>query len=467
MTRTIPTLAVAAGLLLLAAAPPTAQEGAGKQSPPPAGTPNDFTLPKPSRFTLPNGLAVTMVPFGQVPKVTLRLVVAAGNVYEGKGDVWLADLTGRMLREGTTARPADALAREFAGMGGELSVGVGADTASLSSEVLAERGADAARLIAEVVRQPLLPPSDLARVKAGLARDLAIQKSTPQAQAQERFHQAIYGDHPYGRLFPTEEMLQGYTIEQVRAFHRARYAPGASRLYVAGAFDATALERAIREAFGAWQGDKASVAVQPPDSRPQRRFALIDRPGAPQSTLYLGLRVPDPSSADWVALQVTDSLLGGSFGSRITTNIREQKGYTYSPFSSVNPHRRDAYWAEVADVTTADTGAALKEIFSEIERLRREPPPPGELRGIQNNMAGSFVVRNSSRQGVISQLAFVDEHGLGDDYLAGYVKRVMAVTPQDVARVAREYLSPERMTLVVVGDRKTVESQLAPWSTGQ
>ena len=464
MTRTTSALAIASGLFLLAAAaPPAAQEKPEKQAPPPVGTPKDFTLPKPTRFTLPNGLAVTMVPFGQVPKVTVRLVVAAGNLYEGKNDVWLADLTGRMLREGTTARPADALAREFAGMGGELSVGVGPDNASITTEVLAERGADAARLIAEVARQPLLPGSDLARVRAGLARDLAIQKSTPQAQAQERFHQAIYGDHPYGRLFPREEMLNSYTIEQVRAFHQARYAPGTSRLYVAGVFDAPALERAIRDAYGAWEGGKAADTVEPPGTSAERRFALLDRPGAPQSTLYLGLRVPDPSAGDWIALQVTNSLLGGSFGSRITTNIREQKGYTYSPFSAVNPHRRDAYWAEVADVTSADTGAALKEIFSEIGRLRRESPPAEELRGIQNNMAGSFVVRNSSRQGVISQLAFVDEHGLGEDYLANYVKRVMAVTPQDVRRVAEQYLSPERMTLIVVGDRKSVEPQVTEW----
>ena len=468
MTRTTSALALAAGLLLVTAAGSASQETkAGRQQPPPAGAPKDFVLPKPSRFTLPNGLAVTMVPFGQVPKVSLRLVTAAGNLYEGKDEIWLADLTGRMLREGTTTRPADAVARELAAMGGELNVGVGPDTASVSSEVLAERGADAARLLADVVRQPLLPAADLARVKAGLARDLAIQKSTPQAVAQERFHRAIYGEHPYGRLFPTEEMLNGYTIDQVRAFHQARYAPGASRLYVAGVFDTAVLERAIRQAFGAWEGGKGAAEARPPETKAERGFALIDRPGAPQSTLYLGLRVPDPSGADWVALQVTNSLLGGSFASRITSNIREQKGYTYSPFSAVNPHRRDAYWAEVADVTTADTGAALKEIFSEIERLRREPPPPEELRGIQNYMTGTFVVQNSSRQGVISQLAFVDEHGLGDAYLANYVKRVMSVTPQEVSRVAREYLTPDRMTLVVVGDRKTVEPQVAPWAQGQ
>ena len=267
------------GLLLIApalAAPAWAQTP--RQSPPPAGTPKNFTLPKPMRFTLPNGLAVTMVPFGQVPKVAFRLVLDAGNLYEGADQVWLADLTGRMLEEGTRARAADALARELAGMGGELAVSVGPDTASITTEVLADRGAAGARLVAEVAREPRLPQEALARVKAGLLRDLAIQKSTPQAVAGERFAALIYGDHPYGRTFPTEAMLGGYTLEQVQAFHHARFGPNRARLYVAGVFDQPALEAAIRDAFGSWERVE-SPAAPPPPARQPRGFALLDRPG--------------------------------------------------------------------------------------------------------------------------------------------------------------------------------------------
>jgi predicted Zn-dependent peptidase len=197
-----------------------------------------------------------------------------------------------------------------------------------------------------------------------------------------------------------------------------------------------------------------------------KHFAMLDRADAPQSTIFLGLRVPDPSHADWVALQVTDALLGGAFASRITSNIREQKGYTYSPNSAVNSHRRDAHWVEIADVTTAVTGPALKEIFAEIDRLRREAPPAEELTGIKNALAGVFLVQNASRSDLISQLAFVDLHGLGEDYLTKYVQRVNAVTAEDVRRVAHEYLTPERMTLVVVGDTKAIKSQVTPWSRG-
>ncbi len=460
------TLSSASAFLLvtvLGSATPVLAQTPATQTPPKPGPAKNFVVPKSQRFTLPNGLPVTMVPFGKVPKVRLQLVVEAGNVHEGANEVWLADTTGQMLQEGTEALTADALARELASMGGELTVSVVPDVAHVITEVLSERGPQALRLLADVVRRPRLPEADLARVKASLARNLAIQKSTPQSIAQERFAQLTYGDHPYGRLFPTDAALAGYTLADVRRFHTAHYGPKRARLYVAGVFDPAAMEAAVREAFGAWAG---GAETHPPAVAPRgREVALIDRPGAPQSTVMLGLRVPDPSNPDSVALEVADSLLGGSFGSRITSNIREAKGYTYSPFSSITTHPKDAQWVEQADVTTAVTGAALKEIFAEIDRLRGEAPPAAELRGIQNNLAGIFVVQNASRAGLIGRLSFVDRHGLGERYLAEYVNRVMAITPDEVRRVTTAYLVPDRMTLVVVGDEKTVKDQLTPWTT--
>jgi predicted Zn-dependent peptidase len=454
-------ITVALLLALTLTTSPGAQE---KQQPPPAGAPKDFVIPTPRRFTLANGMPVTLVPFGQVPKVTIRVVVAAANLHEKKDEIWLADLTGSMMREGTTSRTADAVARELAGMGGDLAISVGPDTTSVGTEVLSDRSVEAIRLVADVVENPRLPESELERVKGNLLRNLAIQRSTPQNIAQEKFAALLYGEHPYGRLFPTETMLKGYTIGQVRAFHQNNYNAGRARLYVAGIFDAKAMEGAIREAFEKWPKGTAAEPQKVPAAT-DKRFALVDRPDAPQSTVLLGLRVPSPSNKDWVALRVTDALLGGAFGSRITSNIREQKGYTYSPFSTISAHPGEANWVETADVTTKVTGESLKEIFFEIDRLRKEPPSAQELRGIQNNLAGIFVVQNASRAGVISQLSFVDQHGLGDDYLSTYVKRVMAVTPQEVQRVANEYLTPDKMTLVVVGDVKTVKEQVQPWST--
>jgi predicted Zn-dependent peptidase len=461
-TRSVARGVAAASLLALAVSGARAQT-APRQAPPAPGAPKSFALPAPARLTLPNGMPATMVPFGLVPKVAIRLVVDAGNAHETAGEVWLADLTGRMMKEGTASLTGEDLARAFAGMGGELSVSVGPNATNIGTEVLSERAADALRLVAEVARQPRWPEDALARVKSDMARELAIAKTQPQATAMESFAALLYGDHPYGRVFPTEAMLSGYTLDQVRAFHRQRFGGNRARLYVAGVYDRAALEAAARDALGSWLAAAESPDPPRPPARP-RGFALIDRPGAPQSTLMMGLRVPDPSDPAWIQLVVTDSLLGGAFGSRITSNIREAKGYTYAPYSTVQPMVGSAYWSEAADVSTAVTGAAIQEIANEIERLGREAPPATELRGIQNNLAGTFVVSNGSRAGVIGQLVFVDRYRLGDDYLAKYVERINAVTPEQVRQTARQHLASDAMTLVVVGDTKAVKSQVARWA---
>ena len=205
-----------------------------------------------------------------------------------------------------------------------------------------------------------------------------------------------------------------------------------------------------------------------PKPESKRELEVIDRPGAAQSTIMMGLPVVDPSNPDYIGLQVMDALLGGSFGSRITSNIRESKGYTYSPFSTVNTHYRDAYWAESADVTTNVTGPSLKEIFYEIDRISKEAPTEEEMTGTKNYMAGIFIIRNSSRRGVVSQLNYVDLHGLGDDYLSTYVQKIHAVTPAQAEALAKKYIVPDKMTIVVVGDKSKIADQLAPYeSKGQ
>src|SRR6266446_2209317 len=175
------------------------------------------------------------------------------------------------------------------------------------------------------------------------------------------------------------------------------------------------MKKAVATAFGGWAKGAATL-INTPKVKPQHLLDVTDRPGAAQSILLLGLPVPDPTSPDAIPLAVTNVLLGGSFGSRITSNIREQKGYTYSPNSQLSRRYHDAYWAESADVTTQYTGPSLKEIFGEIERY----------------MSGLFVIQNSSRSALIAQLRYVDFQGLGEDYLKTYVQKINAVTPADV-----------------------------------
>jgi zinc protease len=433
-----------------------------REQPPPLGTPKPFTLPPKHELTLANGMRVTLVPFGTIPKVSVYCAVRTGHIDEGSNEVALSDVTAEMMREGTTTRTGSRIAEDVAGMGGELTVSVGDDQTNVGGAVLSERGPEMVALVADVLRNPRFPESELARVLATKAREVAISRSEPQSIAREAFVHTLYGDHPYGRLFPTDAMLHGYTIEAVKKFYAQNFGAARAHLYVVGVYDAAEIEKAVRKGFDGWTAGNAPT-VNPPRPHAAHSVTLLDRPAAVQSTIMLGLPVPDPTAKEYTALEVTDALLGGTFGSRITTNIRERKGYTYSPYSYIATHFHDAYWVQQADVTTKFTGASLKEIFGEIGRLQKQAPGQDELNGIKNNMIGLFTIRNGSRGGIVNQLEEADLQGLGDDYLSGYVERVLAVQPSDVQHITSTYLTPSRMTLVVVGDKATVEEQLGPY----
>lgn len=434
-----------------------------QETPPAPGTPKDVELPQAHTFTLENGLDVSLVPFGDVPKVNAQLVVRVGNVNEAADEVWLADLMADLMREGTTTRSSQQISLEAARMGGSVGVSVSPDELTVSGSALAEFTPKLIQLMADVAMNPVFPASEMERLKADRLRSLAVSKSQPQSLALERFQAVLYPDHPYGRVFPTEEMLTGYTVDQLRAFYDEHVGAARSHLFVVGRFDAPQLETVIREAFNSWKAGSAPALNVPAAANTTRVIHVVDRPGAVQSSMYVGLPVVDPSHPDYVALQVTNTLLGGAFASRITRNIREDKGYTYSPGSTVSTRYRSGYWAEIADVTTAVTGASLKEIFAEIERLRSEPPPQEELEGIQNYMAGTFTLQASSRGGVLGMLRQRNLHDLPADYHANYVRRIHAVTPADVQRIAQTYLDPQDMVIVIVGDRSVIADQLTPF----
>ncbi len=435
-----------------------------QETPPPGGQPRDFQLATATEYELPNGLGVTMVPYGIVPKTSVMLVVRTGNINEAADEVWLADLMSDLMEEGSTTRSAEQIARQAASMGGSLNIAVGEDQSSVTGQVLAEYGTDLVAMIADVALNPAFPESELERLKADRVRQVSMARQQAQTITQAKFQEVLYPDHPYGRVLPTAEQLQGYTIDQIRAFYDENFGAARSRVYVTGVFDERAMRTAIEAAFGGWKEGLPPV-TNVPTPVTGRAVHIVDRPGAPQSTIAVGLPTIDPSDEDFVALQVTNALLGGSFASRITANIREDKGYTYSPYSQVATRYRDGVWMELADVTTSVTGASLDEIFYEVQRLQDEPPSEEDLLGIQNFLAGIFVLQNSSRGGIVGQLAYMRLHGLPDDYLETYVDRIYAVTPQEVQRIMREYIRADDMLLVVTGDRAQVEQQLVEFGT--
>ncbi|QNH62479.1 M16 family metallopeptidase [Hymenobacter sediminicola] len=438
-----------------AAAAPTTP----KETPPPGGTPRDFTLPAKEEFTLSNGLKAQLVPYGEVPKVTMMVAIQAGNVHEAANEVGAADLLARLLREGTPTLSATQLADKIARMGGSLDISAGADQTNLWASCLSEYAPELAAVLADVVQHSTLPESELPRIKADFKRQMNLARAQPGTQARQKFSAALYGSHPYGRPLPTDAEIDALTMAQVKAFYQNQYGAQRTAIFVAGKFDKVALRDAITKAWAEMpQGPAPRIEVAKSQIRPD--VTTLDRPGAPQSTIVIGMPVVDPSHPDYMRVRVMNSLLGGSFGSRITRNIREDKGYTYSPYSYLETHYRTGNWSQNADVTTQETGNSLKEIMYEIERLQKTPPTAEELKGIQNYESGLFVLRNSTPSGIIGQLNSLNLHGLPDSYLTEQVKNINAVTPQQVSETARKYVRPEAMTIVVVGDKKIIDPQI-------
>jgi zinc protease len=464
MNTTLRNTTLLASLFAFGAAAPLVAQ---KQTPPEGAPPKAFTVPAHETYALPNGMKVTLVPYGIIPKVTVSMALDAGSIDEGSDHVGVAGLTADLLQEGTATLTSAQLADAAARMGSTLDISAGDDQTDASLDVLSEFGPDAVHLLADVLEHPRLPESELPRLKNNKLREIAVSTSRPQTIAQMRFRKILYGDHPYAIVEPTNEDIQKITLKDVKDFVAANFNPQRAHLYVAGRFDSAAVKKAIAASLGSWPKSETTRAQNPPTVAAHRVLDVTDRPGAPQSTLIIGLPVIPPNAPDAIPLSVTNALLGGSFNSRITANIREQKGYTYSPFSQVSERYHDAYWAERADVTTQFTGPSIHEILAEINRLSGAAPTAQELKGIQNYLSGVFVILNSSRGALIGQLQRVDFQGLGEDYLKTYVAKVNAVTPEDVEKMAAQYIKPQEMTIVVVGDKSKISDQLAPYESGK
>lgn len=430
-----------------------------KELPPQGGEPRAFNLPKKQLVKLDNGIELVMVPYGAIPKATISMRVKTGNIHENDNQVWLSDLLADLMEQGSRSMDAKQISDKMASMGGNLNVSVSSHSTTLSTSVLSEFSADAIKTMAEVLRYPQWPQSELARLKNDMKRNLAVRLSRPGAQASKAFYKSIYPDHPYGNIYPTDSMISAYTLDDITEFYKNNFGAKRTVVYVVGKFDAAKVEEAFRSSFESWETGP-EVYYPEAQAHTEHLVQIIDRPNAPQSTIIYGLPTIDPSHEDYLALDITNSLLGGSFGSRITSNIREDKGYTYSPYSNLQSNYKSGVWYESADVTTKYTGASLEEIRKEIFRLQDSLPSKEELDGIKNYQAGVFVLQNSSPGGIIGQLSFLDMHSLPESWLENKVDNMMSVTPEQVSEMTKKYIRPKDMTVIIVGDKEKVKMQV-------
>ena len=418
--------------------------------------------PQRSRSRLSNGLEIIFVESYSIPKFHGELFFRSGDAAAADRAVALAEMTATMVRTGTTKHSSREIEEQLRGLGADLSVSAGQDTSAISFAGLSDQAEPLLQLVNELARQASFPPAEFERERRQKLEEVKLERSQPGFLAGERLRKVLFGSHPYALVSPSEEQVASYTTEQLRSLYREFYTPANAILLLVGDFDPSTMQPSVDKIFGDWTGDKAASreTVTPPVPK-GRRVYLVDVPGAVQTQLLCGCHAITRRHPDWIKLGLTNSLYGGAFNSRLVMNIREDKGYTYSPRSGVNPFRQYGYFSVSAAVRNEVVAASLTEIFYEIDKLRSVPVPDSELQDAQNYLTGVFSLGLATQSGLLSQISTLALNELPDDYLESYREKVRALGPGDIESAARTYFDSANMQIVVVGDRKQIASQAA------
>jgi zinc protease len=416
--------------------------------------------------TLSNGLEVVLVESHTIPKFTGELFFRSGNAVAAAKSPGLADMTATVARTGTTERTSREIEEDLRRMGSDLSSGAGADTSVISFAGLVDFSNDLLGLVSELAQQASFPADEFERERRQLIEGLRIERTTPGFLAGERLRRVLFGTHPYGTISPTEEQVTNYRVEQLKEFYQEYYRPGNALLVMVGDFSPRAMLAQIEKAFGSWSSGPVQAAPDPALPEVQgRRVYLVHLPESVQTQISIGNRAITRKHPDWLRLTLANSIYGGAFNSRLVMNIREQKGYTYSPRSGAHPLRQHGYFSIGAAVRNDVVAATLTEIFYEIDRMRSTPVGEEELDDARNYMTGIFSLGLATQDGLAGQLATTTLEKLPDDYLETYRENVLKLTSADVLDAAQKYFDSANAQIVIVGDRAQVESQAALFGT--
>ncbi len=460
--RILTAIALFAFSLEGAAAPPD------RSKPPQPGPAIPLRLPETARLKLSNGIPVFLVERHKVPLAQVLVVLRGGSSADPAGRPGLASLTADLLDRGAGTRSALEISDLADTLGASVTAGAGWDTSSVGVNVPVARLSEAMVLLSDLVRNPTFPAEELERVRQERLTEMVQWKDDPAEIAATAFARAVYGTHPYGRRTEgNPASMRSVTREDVRRYHASRYTPGAAAIVAAGDLRASEMLAILERAFGSWSAGAAAPPSAPP-AAPQisgRRIILVDKPDAPQSQIWIGRVGPPRSTPDYFALFVANTILGGSFTSRLNHNLRETKGYSYGAFSQFDYRLSTGPFLASAAVQTDKTGPALTEFFKELEAIR-EDVPPDELARAKNYTALRYPAGFETDAQVAGRVRDQFVYGLPDDYFNTYVSRIQAVSAADVRRVTSQWIDPRNCAIVIVGDRRKIEPQVTALKLG-
>lgn len=458
-------LVTAAGALS-AAAPLFAQ-----QVKVPAAEPlRPYSVPKVDVQTLPNGIRIAVIERRSLPIITARIQVDAGAVREPAAKAGLAVLTAALLSEGTRDLTGAQIAEKMGDIGAQYSTGAtfGAAAATLTS--LSNVFPTALNLAATTVMNPAFSEADFSRVRAASIAGYERSMSQGANVASRIFTKSVYDSTtPYSRINSgTKASLSTITRDDVLQWHRSMYAPALTTILIVGDITPAQARSAVEKAFAGWS--VAAPALAPLANRPMSvsgtRVVLVDRPGSVQSSIAIGQAVPAWDSPDYFAILGTQQVLGGAFGARINMNLREKHGWTYGAFANYNPLSGVGTFFINSEVRTGATDSAVFESVKEIRRIASEEVPAAELADQMTNVVASFPSSIQTVQGLMNRLANVFTYGLPLDFYSSYRERLSALKSQDIARVGKSILTPNDITVVVVGDLKAIEAPIRALNLG-
>jgi len=435
---------------------------------PTLGPPPKVSLPPIITRELPNGLKLMIVEQHEIPVANFVLVVGGGGTFDPSTKGGLANLTATMLTEGTATRTSLEIADQIAYLGISLGAESSWDALTLGLQTPTAQLDSALALFAEITLKPAFPQAEFERIRKNRLTNLIQLKDRPTAIANQAYASILYGgSHPYGHsLIGNESSVNAISVTDLQAFYRSNFLPNNATLIIVGDVTPAQIERKINALFGSWpRGTVTPYTFSAPPKAEVTTVYLIDKPGAAQSSFRIGSIGVPRSTKDYFALNVLNTILGGSFTSRLNQNLRETRGYTYGARSGFDMRRSAGPFTASAEIVTAKTDSGLIEFFKELNAIR-DTVPAAELskakRYLQLGLPGEF----ETSQQIATQLVPVALHGLPLDYYNNYVQRIEAITQADVQRVARQYINPASLAVVIVGDRKTIEAGLRAVNAG-
>lgn len=410
----------------------------------------------PKRVVLDNGLVLLVSEQRALPIVSVELLIEAGSRYDTAGQEGLAHLAARLLTYGTQTRSASQISDALDFLGASLSTACGENLASVSMTVLKKDLSAGLGLMAEVLMQSTFPQEEIERQKQETIALLRAREEEPGDIAERRFAAALFPHSPYGRpVEGSESSLANISQQSLREFYRANYRPNRTMMAVVGDVSADEIEAALKQAFRGWKTGEPASAPSPPASGPPTVIRV--NKDLTQANIIMGHEGVARSNPDYYAIQVMNSILGGGgFSSRAMESIRNQRGLAYSVYTHYSADKSHGSFQLVMQTENASAREAMRIAREEIARIRSEPVSEQELNDAKDYLTGSFPLRLDTNRKIASFLAQVEFYNLGLDYAERYRDLIRAVKSEDVLRVAKRYLQPEKLITVLVGSQNKI-----------